>query len=330
MTSSTTPSRRSRSRAVDRRQPLAGRRARPQPASAKRTQRRLGCRRSRSLGAYLDWRGRRRELVAHPGADDSVLVLDRDATTHGDRRLVAHLAADEPATNAELVAGCFREQARRGRCGCRRLTDDDLRTAPFAQPLDEGATEDRAEETGEVGPWPLDREGRRYALVALDTGMSIPELRWCREGDRAERPQRQPLSVRDVVAALESYEPVRSLSARAIRVHHGDQAVSVAVLRAELARVNDSPIVLNRALREAVREVIDQEGLSMSEIAMRCGRVKRDAAGNESGETSWLARRLGLLAEGGRDTPTRWIHTDVLALIARDGLGISPREVELI
>ena len=62
---------------------------------------------------------------------------------------------------------------------------------------------------------------------------------------------------------------------------------------------------------------------------MRCGRIKRDAAGNESGETSWLARRVGLLPEGGRDAPTRWIHTDVLALIARDGLGVSPREVEV-
>jgi hypothetical protein len=66
----------------------------------------------------------------------------------------------------------------------------------------------------------------------------------------------------------------------------------------------------------------------MSEIAMRCGRIKRDATGNESGETSWLARRLGLLPEGGRRHLTPWIHSDVLALIARDGLGLSPREVE--
>ncbi len=57
---------------------------------------------------------------------------------------------------------------------------------------------------------------------------------------------------------------------------------------------------------------------------MRCGRVKRDAAGNESGETSWLARRLGLLPEGGRKRATPWIHSDVLALIARDGLGVEP------
>jgi hypothetical protein len=67
----------------------------------------------------------------------------------------------------------------------------------------------------------------------------------------------------------------------------------------------------------------------MSEIAIRCGRIKRDGRGNESGETSWLARRLGLLPEGGHDAPTPWIHSEVLALIARDGIGVSPREVEL-
>jgi hypothetical protein len=67
----------------------------------------------------------------------------------------------------------------------------------------------------------------------------------------------------------------------------------------------------------------------MSEIALRCGKVKRDSRGNESGETSWLARRLGLAPESGERAPTPWIHTDVLALIARRGLGVSPREVEL-
>jgi hypothetical protein len=67
----------------------------------------------------------------------------------------------------------------------------------------------------------------------------------------------------------------------------------------------------------------------MSEIAMRCGKIRCDSRGRTSGETSWLARRLGIAPEGGRSTPTPWIHTDVLALIARRGLGISPREVEL-
>jgi len=100
------------------------------------------------------------------------------------------------------------------------------------------------------------------------------------------------------------------------------------VLRAELVRVQLSPIVLNRRLREAAQTYMQREGVSLSEVATRCGRVKRDAAGNESGETSWLARRLGIVPEGGREAPTPWIHTDVLGLIARRGLGLSPREVE--
>jgi hypothetical protein len=67
----------------------------------------------------------------------------------------------------------------------------------------------------------------------------------------------------------------------------------------------------------------------MSEIALRCGIVKRDRRGKVSGETSWLARRIGIMPEGGETEITPWIHSDVLAVIARKGLGISPREVEL-
>jgi hypothetical protein len=55
--------------------------------------------------------------------------------------------------------------------------------------------------------------------------------------------------------------------------------------------------------------------------------MKRDPRGNGSGETSWLARRVGLIADGGASNP--WVHSDTLALIARDGLGVAPREVEL-
>ena len=98
---------------------------------------------------------------------------------------------------------------------------------------------------------------------------------------------------------------------------------------AKLERLRESPIVLNRKLRQAVLATVEQNGLSMSEIAVRCGRVKRDSKGNASGETSWLARRVGILPESGARHPTPWVHSDVLALIARNGLGISPREVKL-
>jgi hypothetical protein len=67
----------------------------------------------------------------------------------------------------------------------------------------------------------------------------------------------------------------------------------------------------------------------MSEIAIRCGRRKWDQRGCESGETSWLARRIGMLPEGGESEPTPWVHSDVLALIACNGLGLAPCEVEL-
>ena len=137
------------------------------------------------------------------------------------------------------------------------------------------------------------------------------------------------MSLREAIACLQDYEPVRTSTVWALLRYRGDGEVSTTVLRAELQRVQHSPIVLNRKLRQVVLATIEREHLSMSEIAIRCGRVKRDASGNESGETSWLARRLGILPEGGRDMPTPWIHSDVLGLISRQGLGISPREVEL-
>jgi hypothetical protein len=69
--------------------------------------------------------------------------------------------------------------------------------------------------------------------------------------------------------------------------------------------------------------------LSMCEIAMRCRRLKHDHRGRESGETSWLARRIGVLPESGASAPTPWVHTDVLGFIGRDGLGVAPSEVEV-
>ncbi len=258
-----------------------------------------------------------------------MLVLDRDADSHGDCRLVAHLAPDEPTGNADLASRCYLDQARRGRCRCRLLTGDDLLAVPFAgEDADDSGGCGAPGGAHLLGERPTDADGRHYRIARLPTGMSIPELRWCRGAGARDIEQAEPVSVREAIAALDSYEPIRSQTMRAIHRHRTDVAVSVAVLRAELARVQASPIVLNRALREAVLATIERDALSMSEIAIRCGRVKRDAAGHESGETSWLARRLGLLAEGGRDRPTRWIHTDVLALIARDGLGVNPCEVE--
>jgi len=274
------------------------------------------------LGRYTDRQGRAREVLARPGAARSVLVIDQDLLTQGDVRLVAHLAPDEPAENAALVCSIYLADMAMGRCRCRAVTAEDLRGAPFAQDRQSQAYR---EPCGDAAR-PVEGRGHRYRLEALSTGMSIPELRWC---CRRAAGNDDPVSVRDVIAAIESYEPVCSLTTRALSCLGADPEISTTVLRAELARVQRSPIVLNRRLREVVLEMAQREQLSISEIAIRCGRVKRDRKGNESGETSWLARRLGLLPEGGRSTPTPWIHSDVLGLIARSGLGISPREVEL-
>jgi hypothetical protein len=279
----------------------------------------------RPLGRYTDWEGRPREVIARAGSAGSVLGVNRDATTLGDRRLVAHLAADEPGENAALVCSRYLEEARGRGCRCRLLTAEDCQTVPFA---DEEGTEPYATSPPPEAE-PGDDRGRSYRLELLHTGMSIPELRWRQHSPDGADAESRPVSVREAVACLESYEPVRTLTLRALALHGRDGEVSTTVLRAELERLQGSPIVLNRALRTVVLATIERQGLSMSEIAIRCGRVKRDCAGNESGETSWLARRLGLLPEAGRNTPTPWIHSDVLALIARCGLGISPREVEL-
>ena len=67
----------------------------------------------------------------------------------------------------------------------------------------------------------------------------------------------------------------------------------------------------------------------MSEIARRCGRVKRDSRGNESGEASWLGRRIGLLPETGPAGRLPGCTATCSGLIARRGLGLSPHEVEL-
>jgi hypothetical protein len=205
------------------------------------------------------------------------------------------------------------------------LTIDDTRAAPLGDcdqsELEDGLVNAQSE--------PVDRLGNRYRLELLPSRMSIPELRWCCHPPQPQDGHPRPVSLREVVARLESYEPVRMLTRRALSCHAGDAEVSSALLRAELKRVQDSPIVLNRRLREVVLATVEHRQLSMSEIALRCGRTKRDGRGNESGETSWLARRVGLLPEAGRISPTAWIHSDVLALIARCGLGIAPREVEL-
>lgn len=280
------------------------------------------------LGRYTDDGGREREVLAGRLGDGCMLVVDRDALTLGDRRLVARLAADEPDENAALVCAHYLSDASRGRC--RRVSAEDLSDWPS----DRRSESPRLADGSPHGSGLIGRRGENsrhvYRLELVETDALLTELRWRRHARRGA-PQ-APVSVylREVIGAVESYEPACALTRMAVDRYREDKSVWVGVLSSELVRLRESPIVLNRKLRESVLCAIDARGLSMSEIALRCGRVKRDAKGNTSGETSWLARRLGLLPDSGANRLTPWIHSDVLALIARAGIGISPHEVELI
>lgn len=313
----------------------------PRPKSAARARRAnlRAPRAERVLASYRVIDGGERELVSFSGAAQSVLVVDRARSGRSLPRLVAHLAADEPAENAMLVCEDYLARMRVGECRCRELTSDD-RSLPPA--LEQAVAESPLELVGVAHARAL--EGETFVLRARSASATLPQLRWWRVGSLAggdgapeqecaaapaTRASARPVSLREAVGALQSYEPLRSITSRAITRARRRTDLSTTMLRAELARVELSPIILNRALRERVLAAVARGDLSMSEIAIRCGRVKRDSRGNESGETSWLARRLGLLPEGGQAAPTPWVHSEVLALIARRGLGVAPREVEL-
>jgi hypothetical protein len=277
---------------------------------------------SARLASYRDEQGRTRDLLALPGHGGSVLVLDRDAATLCDRRLVAHLAADEPQGNAELVCNHYLKDVK-GRW-CRRMRPEDPRISPLVREADGMRHDPHSQDALVVG-----RDGNLYRLSPIRGERCILQMRWCRAAAESDDRCWRQISLRDVIGAVESYEPMRELTEQAIALHDTDRSVSVTRMRAELERLDGSPVVLNRRLREVVLDVVDRGGISMSEIASRCGVVKRDRRGKVSGETSWLARRIGIMPEGGEKAITPWIHSEVLGSIARKGLRISPREVEL-
>ena len=256
-----------------------------------------------------------REIVLLDGAEGSRLLVDRRECDGADARLVAHLACDESDLNARYI--CREFLSDRGRGG-RRLRPGDFATRG------EGERETSDGECFKPAVL-LDSAGRRYFLRASG---KTADLRWHREA-RGRGGGALVLSARDVVGALEAYEPACEITRAAISRYRRDRSVSVSTLAVELRRIESSPIVLNRRLREAVLEAVRDHGTSFSAIAMSCGRIKHDRRGNGSGETSWLARRVGLLPSSPGARPNPWVHSDTLALIARDGLGIAPREVEL-
>ncbi len=262
-----------------------------------------------------------REILSLPRPDGSVLVIDCLEGTLTDARLLARLAPDEPCENARILCDLYLADETRGRC--RALTAEDLSasTRPDpAPPFDLTAVQNATLP---------DAEGRLYDLRVVALTASPPELSWTRRAECADDAAFEVITLRQVIASLEDYEPARAMTAATLAHHDGNATVSTCRLAAELARITSSPIVLNRGLREAVLERVRSGELSLSEIAIRCGRTKRDRRGTRSGETSWLARRIGVAPEGGETEPTPWVHSDTLALVAREGLGVSPYEVEL-
>jgi len=294
---------------------------RAKPRQRTTSNRQHGSRRVQRLGRYTAQDPtQRRVILAQVRADGSTLVIDCVEDTLTDQRLVAHLPADEPAENTRLMCDMYLADSARGRC--RALTVEDL---------DAAETHDATDGTLDAEcplPSVCDAEGHIYGIRELQVNERLKELRWTRSIHPGREEPSEAVGLRDVVARVQDYEPARSMTAAAILAARGT-GISVCRLAAELDRLVCSPIVLNRALREAVQARLTRGEMSMSQIAIRCGRVKRDLHGNTSGETSWLARRIGLIPEGGQTSPTPWVSSNVLALIARDGLGISPLEVEL-
>jgi hypothetical protein len=280
-----------------------------------------GARRTRSLGRYFALDSEQtREVVSLPRPDGSRLVVDYQLGTLSDGRLVAHLSPDEPIENARIVCELYlADDERRGRC--RAVTPADFDASRHVTP---------SPSIGH-GPRPASRlqdaAGHVYRISEVQTEGSTPELRWTRSHHPDREDRFDTVTLRDVVGELEAYEPARTLT-RDTLARFGE-CVSTRRLREEKQRLADSAIVLNRGLREAVQRELRFGTVTMSDIARRCGRFRNDPPGSSAGEASWVARRIGEMPEGGEDKPCPWVHTDVLALIARDGLGICPREVEL-
>jgi hypothetical protein len=273
------------------------------------------------LGRYTALDGTQpREILALSAPDASTLVIDCSARTRGDALLVARIAPEEPRENAQIVCELYLADESRGRCRRLSAEDLDLACAPSAQPRGECAAHHDT---------PLiDGEGGTYRIRILAADTRSPELRWTRTRPGAPEDLFVPVTLREVIARLQDYEPAQSITIAALAAHAKRDTVSTCALRCELQRVQCSPIVLNRGLREAVQRQL-AHGVTMSQIAIRCGRLKRDRRGTLSGETSWLARRIGQMPEAGRAEPTPWVHSSTLALIAREGLGVNPNEVEL-
>lgn len=230
---------------------------------------------------------------------DARLVVDCDACTRRDIRLVAKLSPDELSTAIDALLVDYLSSVRRKQ---RRVFLTDLAVPRFST------------ERKNVFEILTDSAGRRYML-------DVQRQHWLCFPPYEHLGPSASVTVRAVVAALESYKPLdmseASLTNRSSR------------LATECRRLRNSVIVLNRGLREAVLRAVE-DGVSLSEIAIKCKKLSlKKVSHAPTGDASWVARRVGLKPETGDRLPKPWVHSDVLALIARKGLGLAPHEVEV-
>lgn len=100
------------------------------PREARRATRRVVGEEGTRLGGYPGPGLRDREIVSVPAACGSTLVIDRDAITHLDERLLAHLACDEPPANMHLICAMYLVDEEGRYCG--RVTAQDRERIPPA------------------------------------------------------------------------------------------------------------------------------------------------------------------------------------------------------
>jgi hypothetical protein len=267
----------------------------------------------------------RRELRTVPASHGRTLVIDWTARRHEDARLLADLSPDEGLEHARAVAEMYLADDTRGRC--RPLASGDLVALVAASSRLSASA--GAEAVACKQEPPRDAAGCCYRLREVCEDGRRPSVRWTRSGSQAQVQDFELVTLREVVGRLESYEPARMMTVNALEAHRDDHRVSTCQLGEELSRLLGSPIVLNRGLREAVDRCVRHGDTSLSEIALRCGRSRPASRSALCGETSWLARKIGQMPDSATGKLTPWIHTDTLALIARDGLCLSPHEVEL-
>jgi len=197
----------------------------PQPRTSQQPAPRTHAHRTPSrLGRYTDHNsGATREIVCVPGAGGSRLVVDRDALTGGDGRLVAHLASDEPPENDRIVTEVYIADDSKG--NCRPVEAEDLELTPYTS--SSPSTDCEASPDTEL----IDSDGVVYRIQETSEDGSFPELRWT--SSTGSTGQEEPIAVtlRDVVARLEDYEPARTITSTVLTVHHDNRCLSTGRLQ---------------------------------------------------------------------------------------------------